>query len=262
MKSIFIVGSGKCGETFLNKILKKNSITDPYDESRPLLQSYYKFIRYNKLKVDDAPLFFTIKKAIINSNKKNKIYMESSSFLAFHTNELVKKFNSKIIILLRNPNDVSKDLYKSGWYKKEYYKSHNNHALGYQGISSSFSNKHHNFSRLAPKGKVFLKWNKLNPLVKSKWYWDEVNRYLIKNIRKKNKKNYKILRIEDLNFEKYIELCNWLKIKPKIGKIKFDFLCKIEKLKKVELNDKEKRLLKNYKSKVETKYYPENLKTI
>ena len=45
MKSIFIVGSGKCGETFLNKILKKDSIIDSYDENRPLLQSYYKFIK-------------------------------------------------------------------------------------------------------------------------------------------------------------------------------------------------------------------------
>ena len=260
MKSIFIVGSGKCGETFLNKILKKDSIIDSYDENRPLLQSYYKFIKYNKLKIDDAPFFLSIKKAIKNSNKNKKIYLESSSFLAFHAHEFAKKFNSKIIILLRNPINVSKDLINSGWYKKKYYKSNNNHVLGYQGISTSFSNKHHNFSRIAPNGKFFSKWNKLNSLIKSKWYWNEVNEYLLINITKKNKKNYKIIRIEDFKFEKYKELCNWLKIRPKLSKIKFDFLCKIENLKKIEIEDKERKLLRKYKSKIEKKYYPENLK--
>ena len=155
MKNIFIIGTGKCGESFLNKVLKKDVAIDSYDERRPLLQSYYKFIRYNKLKVDEAPLFLNIKKAITNSNKKKKIYLESSSFLSFHAKDLVNKFNSKIIVLLRNPNDVCKDLQESGWYKNKYYKSNDNSALGYQGISTKFSNKHHNFSRLAPRDKLF-----------------------------------------------------------------------------------------------------------
>ena len=57
MKSLFIIGSGKCGESFLNKLFKSNKNLECYDESRPLLQSYYKFIKYNNLKVDDNPFF-------------------------------------------------------------------------------------------------------------------------------------------------------------------------------------------------------------
>lgn len=83
MKNIFIIGTGKCGETFLNKVLKKDRTIDSYDESRPLLQSYYKFIRYNKLKVDEAPLFLNIKKAITNSNKKKKNLFRKLIFFIF-----------------------------------------------------------------------------------------------------------------------------------------------------------------------------------
>ena len=260
MKNIFIIGTGKCGETFLNKVLKKDRTIDSYDESRPLLQSYYKFIRYNKLKVDEAPLFLNIKKTITNFNKKKKIYLESSSFLSFHAKDLVNKFNSKIIVLLRNPNDVCKDLQESGWYKNKYYKSNDNSVLGYQGISTKFSNKHHNFSRLAPKGKLFLRWNKLNPLAKSKWYWDEVNTRLIKDLKKINKKNYMIVRIEDLKFEKYVEICNWLKIKPILSKIQLKFLRNIQQIKNIKIKDRDKKILGSYKSKFEKKFYPENFR--
>ena len=73
MKSLFIIGSmKKCGESFLNKLFKSNKNLECYDESRPLLQSYYKFIKYNKLKVDDNPFFLTIKRAINDANKRKK----------------------------------------------------------------------------------------------------------------------------------------------------------------------------------------------
>mgnify|MGYP000981110784 FL=1 len=45
MKSVFVTGSGQCGETFLNSLFKGNNKISARDESRPLLHSYYKFIK-------------------------------------------------------------------------------------------------------------------------------------------------------------------------------------------------------------------------
>ncbi|RPF75562.1 MAG: hypothetical protein CBE14_003550 [Rickettsiales bacterium TMED254] len=258
MKSLFILGSGKCGESFLNRLFKNNKNLECYDESRPLLQSYYKFIKYNNLKIDDSPFFSTIKKAIKNTNKKKKIYLESSSFLAFHSLDLVKKFNSKIIILIRNPNHVSQDLTTSGWYKSKYNKNNNNYALGYQGLATSAHNKHHNFSRIAPRNKYFSKWNKLQPLVKAKWYWNEVNTDLLKSIKKMNKQNYKIFKIEEFEYQNYQEICKWLKIKPNLSKIQFILMNNIERFKNTKIIKKKIDLLKKFKSKTEKQYYPEN----
>ena len=260
MKSVFIVGSGKCGESFLNKIFKKNSHIECFDETRPLLQAYYKFIKYNKLNIDEAPLFSAIENSIKKSNRNKKIYLESSSYLIFHINELVNKFNSKIIILIRNPNHVSQSLNDSGWYNSVYEKSGSNKVLGYQGIATSFHNKHHNFSRIAPNGKYFFKWNKLNSIIKSKWYWDEVNKYLLKTVKKISKKKYKIFQIEKFNFENYLEICKWLKVKPNLNIIQFKFLVNIERIKKKKISQTNINLLKKYKSKIEKQFYPENLK--
>ena len=88
MKSVFVTGSGQCGETFLNSLFKGNNKISARDESRPLLHSYYKFIKYNKINIDDAPLFNQLENVIKKSNKKGKIDFESSSFLALHIYEL------------------------------------------------------------------------------------------------------------------------------------------------------------------------------
>ena len=259
MKSLFIIGTGRCGETFLNKLFKNNSKFDCFDESRPFIQSYYKFIKYNKLNIDHGPFFSTIRKAILNSNKKKKIYLESSSHLAFHIEDLVKKFNSKIIILIRNPNDVCTSLIDKGWYQKKYTKTNVDNILGYQGLATSFHDKHHNFSRISPNGKYFYKWNRFHPLIKAKWYWNEVNFEILKNLKKLNKKNYKVFKIEEFNYSNYLGICRWLKIKPNLNSIKFSLLTRFERLKNKKIDKKKLKTLKKFNSKIENNYYKENL---
>ena len=92
MKSVFITGSGQCGETFVLNLFSKNNKILAKDESRPFLHSYYKFLKFNKLNVDDAPLLNQIGNSIKKTNSKGKIYLESSSFLALHTSDINKKF--------------------------------------------------------------------------------------------------------------------------------------------------------------------------
>ena len=72
MKSVFVTGSGQCGETFLFNLFKNNNKIIAKDESRPLIHSYYKFVKYNNMNVDDAPLINQLTSVIKNSNKKKK----------------------------------------------------------------------------------------------------------------------------------------------------------------------------------------------
>ena len=258
MKSVFVTGSGQCGETFLNSLFKGNNKISARDESRPLLHSYYKFIKYNKINIDDAPLFNQLENVIKKSNKKGKIDFESSSFLALHIYELYKKFGSKFIILLRNPFDVSYSLKKKGWYKEKYIKKDKNKIIGYQGVASSFHNKHHNFCRLSPNGSYFFKWNKLDQMLKIKWYWDTIYKKIFDDLKKIPKKNYTVVRIEDLDYDKFLELSSWVGVKPMISKFFFNMKLKIIK-KDQKKNKKELKNFLKLKSKIEKAYYKENL---
>ena len=258
MKSVFVTGSGQCGETFLFNLFKSHNKIKASDESRPLIHSYYKFAKYNDMNIDEAPLINQLSTVIENSKKNNKIAFECSSFLALHTLPLYKKFDSKFIILLRNPLDVSHSLKKKGWYKERYIKDDPKKIIGYQGVATSFYNKHHNFCRLSPKGKYFMKWNILDQILKIKWYWNEIYTKIFHDLKKIPKKNYKILRIEDLDYNKYLELSKWIGVKPLVSRLFFNI-----KIRLLEKNpEKTKKKLKKFskfKSKIEKVYYKENL---
>ena len=258
MKSVFVTGSGQCGETFLFNLFKNNNKIIAKDESRPLIHSYYKFAKYNNMNIDEAPLIEQLSKVIKSATVKRKIAFESSSFLALHTLQIYKEFNSKFIILLRNPFDVSYSLKKKEWYKEKYIKKDKKKIIGYQGVASSFHNKHHNFCRLSPKGKYFSKWNNLDQILKIKWYWNEIYTEIFHDLKKIPKKNYKIFRIEDFDYNKYLELSKWMGVKPLVSRLFFNI-----KIRLVEKNpEKTKRELKEFskfKSKIEKLYYKENL---
>ena len=258
MKSVFVTGSGQCGETFLFNLFKSHNKIKAKDESHPLIHSYYKFAKYNDMNIDEAPLINQLSKVIKSSKKVNKIAFEASSFLALHTHPIYKKFNSKFIILLRNPLDVSYSLKKKGWYKTRYVKDDPNKIIGYQGVATSFHNKHHNFCRLSPKGKYFSKWNNLDQILKIKWYWNEIYTEIFHDLKKIPKKNYKIFRIEDFDYNKYLELSKWMDVKPLVSRLFFNI-----KIRLVEKNpEKTKKELKDFskfKSKIEKLYYKENL---
>ena len=185
-----------------------------------------------------------IKKISIKKIKKKKIRLEASSYLSFHLGSLYEKYNSKIIVLLRNPFNVAIDLEKKGWYKKKYYKENINKIIGYQGISTNLYNKHHNFSRICPKGKYFNEWNKLNQLLKIKWFWNETYKLIFKDLKKIPKKNYKIIKIEEFNYLMYLELCEWLYIKPNLNELLFNIKLKFVKKKNDINNLKKKNYLK------------------
>ena len=259
MKSIFVTGSGQCGETFLFNLFKKNKKIKAKDESRPLIHSYYKFVKFNNMNIDEAPLLMQLSDAIKDSNKKGKIAFEASSFLSLHTSEIYKKFHSKFIILLRNPYDVSCSLMEKGWYQKRYILNDIKKISGYQGVATSFHNKHHNFCRVSPNGKYFLKWNNFDQIIKIKWYWHTIYSKIFDDLKKIPKKNYKIIRIEDLDYNKYVELSSWIGVKPSINRFFFNMRIMFIRKDKYK-NKKELKKFSSFKSKIENKYYPENLK--
>ena len=258
MKSVFVTGSGQCGETFLYKLFKDNKKIEAKDESRPSLHSYYKFSKFNNLNIDEAPLIKQLNQSIVSTNKKGKISFETSSFLSLHTKEIYSKFGSKFIILIRNPLDVAVSLKKKGWYKDKYIKQNRKKIIGYQGVASNFHNKHHNFCRLSPKGDFFYKWNNLNQILKIKWYWNEIYSQILKDLKNIPKKNYKIIRIEDFDYNTYLELSNWIDIKPNVSQFLFNIRTRLVK-KKIKIDKEDVRKFSKFKSKIEKIYYKENL---
>ena len=61
-----------------------------------------------------------------------------------------------------------------------------------------------------------------------------------------------------IKYKNYLEICEWLKIKPNLSKIQFTLMNKIERFKNIKIRKKNINLLKKFKSKTEKQFYPEN----
>lgn len=211
-KFVFVVGSGRCGTLYFKELFKNNNLIDAFHERNNLVTSFYQFAKYNNFKLDYKFLIDTFKKLKI----KKKIYLESSSYLSLNIYEISKSFNSKIIILFRDPLKTCKSLMKKGWYNsidlKNYSKNKN---IACHTTSRLYF--HHNFSRLIPHQKDFAMWNKMPQIVKIKWFWNYIYKNLILQSKKISKKKVKFINIDEFNYHEYLKLCLWIGCKPDLS---------------------------------------------
>lgn len=262
-KTIFVVGSGRCGTTYLHKIFKSHYDIASYHERFPNLESFYRYTKYNNLKVDEEPLFNILKNSINKDHKEKDISFESSNLLSFHIKELYKNFKCKFIILIRNPKSVIESFIRvKNLYGLKIYKGSNNLANGYQYYE--FLNKsmcpHHNFSRLVPKDdKIFKSWNTSPQKIKIMWYWNEVYKNIFKSLKKIPIKNYRVLRLEDFNYDEYKSLSRWIGTKD----LKNELFLKynkftLKKNNKIHWTIKEKKMFNQFRSEINKKFYKFN----
>ncbi len=211
-KFVFVVGSGRCGTLYFKELFKNNNLVDAFHERNNLVTSFYQFAKYNNLKLDFKFLIENFKKIKI----KKKIYLESSSYLSLNIHEITKYLNSKVIILYRDPLKTCKSLMKKGWYNKADLKNYSkNKNIACHTTSRLYF--HHNFSRLVPHHKDFVKWNKMPQIVKIKWFWNYIYKSLISQSKKIPKNKVKFINIDEFNYNHYCNLCLWIGCKPDLN---------------------------------------------
>tara|TARA_B100000767_G_C19353794_1_gene364884 strand:- start:172 stop:474 length:303 start_codon:yes stop_codon:yes gene_type:complete len=99
----------------------------------------------------------------------------------------------------------------------------------------------------------------MSPLLKVKWYWDSIYSEIFKDLRNVPKKNYKIIKIEELDYVKYLEISKWIGITPELNRFIFNLKLKLAKRKNNKRNMSEVKKFTKFKSKIENLYYKENL---
>jgi len=224
-KSGFAVGTGRCGTHFIAEVMNKEKYVASSHERSALTDTFHRYCKWNELPVDDAGFIHHKKTAIEKDLEKYQFSFEASAFLSLSCKELVEGLNSKVILIVREPVNVIESYLTKGrrvgqleWYANPFVQEDKNKALGIQAHTEF----HHFLGRLAPKGDEFEEWNELSRVGKLAWNWSNINQRVLETFDLLPKENTMIARIEDIDFEKYLSICDFMSVESSITKKQFE----------------------------------------
>ena len=115
-------------------------------------------------------------------NEANKILLESNPYLTLHLEDFASEFDSKIVIVYRDPKKVIESHYNKGWYQdftpvlKKGYSA--------PGFQYTHEKAHYSFGRLFPNNELELsQWIKLSVVGKIAWYWKTIYSKIIEQVK-------------------------------------------------------------------------------
>jgi len=221
-KAGFAIGTGRCGTLFLYQLMDLEPEVASSHERNPDNETYHRYCKWNGLPVDDEG-FLTIKEQEIREDLSGHSYsFEASPYLSLSVAELHERFGGKFVMLIRNPDGVVSSFVHKGFYRRPYSVADVNLAAGYQDQSPERAYTF--FARVAPRGEFFRTWNAMTPVGKVAWFWRAWNERTLELLSELPDDAYRIVRIEDLDYAKYVDLARFLGYEPKVGRAEFDAL--------------------------------------
>ena len=218
----FAVGTGRCGTLFLYQIMEKDPAVASSHERNPENEAFQRYCKWHGLAVDNEGFLAEKEREIAADLEGHAYSFEASPYLSLSVRELHERFGAKFIFLIRRPDGVVTSFVHKGFYRRPYVVQNSDLAAGYQDQSPERFFTY--FARISPRGEFFQKWNAMTQVGKVAWFWRAFNERTLEAIEQLPKDSYRIVRIEDLDYATYVELCRFLGIDSRVPQAAFDEL--------------------------------------
>lgn len=218
----FAVGTGRCGTKFLSKVCTLEKSVSSVHERNPLNETFHRYCKWYGIDVDNAGFLETKKREIEKDLREKSFSFESSAYLSLSIQELYECFNAKFILLVRSPEKVINSYLKKGWYDKPFMREDNKLPPSFQDTAHF----HHFLGRIIPSGDKYIQWNKMSRVGKLAWYWNALNASVVEQFEKIPENNWKIERLEDFSYKKYLELAEFIGFQSSITEAEYRKLSK------------------------------------
>jgi hypothetical protein len=136
--------------------------------------------------------------------------------------ELYERFGAKFVMLIRRPDRVVTSFVHKGFYRREYHVANTELAAGFQDQSPEVGFT--SFARISPRGSEFRSWNEMTQVGKVAWFWRAWNERTLQALRQLPADSFRVVRIEDFDHAKYVEVARFLGYEPQVKQADFDAL--------------------------------------
>ena len=223
MNPVFFVGTGRCGTHFFERLLQLSDGVKCFhtDDLNPLADSFFRYCRWYGLDFDESSTFTHRKQVIDACRDKNLVYVESNAYLSLGVEDIRRRLDGRIVLVLRDPKKVVASHVNKGWYSAA-----DTSSSMLPGFASSMQGNHY-FGRVYPRSDFREKWNNLTQVGKVSWWVNALNLKILHSFDLLDWSGCSVQKIEEFTYERYIELLSvdQLNIMP-TSRRRFDALVK------------------------------------
>ena len=99
-KTIFALGTGRCGTVFLYKVFSQEPKVASHHERHLLSDTFHRYVKWNDLPVDHAGFLAIKEEGVLNDLSNHEVSFEASAYMSF-TSKLID-FSTKSLYFFDN----------------------------------------------------------------------------------------------------------------------------------------------------------------
>ncbi len=162
-----------------------------------MLESFYFYCQWNGLAVDHAGFFHRLNADINRLFERHDVVYLASPWLSLGLQQVAQFLEPDAYFFsVREPESVVKSMVNKGWYVEDLVRGANGLPTGSQPF---LHDTHHHFSRVTPSGDDYERWQRLTPVGRCAWYWNETNTRIVRELASVPSSRVYSLRLKDID---------------------------------------------------------------
>ncbi|HYT92745.1 MAG TPA: hypothetical protein VEL76_28775 [Gemmataceae bacterium] len=202
----FCVGTGRCGTTFLAEVAGREPEVAAAHERLRLGATFHMFCKWHGLPIDSEGFLLDREDAIRRDLAERRFSFECSALLSHSLPELFERFRARFLLLVRSPAETVASFAVRGWFLKVPARKDPTRAPSYR----EGEEPRHFLGRNIPHGAEFERWGRLTQIGRLAWFWQARNRAILEQFSRLPASHCRIERLEDLNYQRYQEVAEFL----------------------------------------------------
>lgn len=216
------IGIARSGKRWLSEIFNRHENAASLAEPHPVLESFFFYCQWNGLAIDHAGFFHRLNADINRLFERHDVVYIASPWLSLGLQQVEQFLQPDAYFFsVRDPESVVRSMVNKGWYVEDVVRGANGLPAGSQPFLHDL---HHHFSRVTPAGEQYETWQRLTPVGRCAWYWNETNTRIVSELASVPSSRVFPLRLKDIdqNLTFYRNVASHFGLRPELTKDEFE----------------------------------------
>ena len=215
------VGTGRCGTTFITELASLEPDVAASHERLRLPACFHMFCKWHDIPIDAEGFLADRDEAVDVDLREHDVSFEASALLSHSLVELHERFDARVLLLVRRPDETVASFAARGWFLDPIAWKDRTRPPTIREAN----NPRHFFGRNLPRGEeAFERWSALSQIGKLAWFWSVRNGAILEQLRALPASHRHIARLEDFDFGGYRAMAQFLGWTPTIDEARFSEL--------------------------------------